>query len=82
MSFKDGLADVALGIGCILAAPLVVATVAEIAIVVGTVAVLGGVTTVGSAATAGATAMIITESATTTIGTGIALNGVDKVISK
>jgi hypothetical protein len=82
MSFGKGLGKIALGVGCVMAAPFVVSAVLGAGAVAGAVGVISGATTLGAAATAGGTAATLAGASVSAVGVGVAKKGVDETIDE
>ena len=82
MSIGKGLGKIAIGVGCVIAAPFVVSTFLGVGAVVGAAGVVTGATTLGAAATAGGTAATLAGASVSAIGAGVAKKGVEETIDE
>lgn len=81
MSLWDGIKDVAIGVGCIAAAPVAVAVACEAAAVSGALAITAGIVSEATAVTSGVALMSAAESAATNTGRGKIIQGVKKIVN-
>ena len=80
MSFWSGLGKVALGVGCIVCAPVAVGVVATTAATFGATAIGVGLATDATVIGSAVTAMEVAEGSMCTLGSGIAAKGVSEAI--
>lgn len=80
MSFWDGVTDIAIGIGCIAAAPVAVAVACEVAAISGAAAITAGIVSETTVVTGGVALMTAAETAATNTGRGKIVKGVKEII--